>query len=233
MNAVRFVDREDAGRQLAERLRGRELTRPLVLAIPRGGIEVAVPIAQALGAELDVVIARKLRAPAQSELALGAVSESGEVVLNPRFAGLTAGLSQYLHEERAHQAAEIERRVALFRSARPKASVAGRSVIVTDDGIATGATLFAALRTVRAQGPREVIVAMPVAPADLLDEVRELCDELICLYAPEEFWAVGMHYERFPQVSDERVVESLAASLRPTASTEAHANAVSVASGRT
>lgn len=228
MNAVRFVDREDAGRQLADHLRGRELTRPLVLAIPRGGIEVAVPIAHALGAELDVVIARKLRAPSQSELALGALSESGDVYLNPQFAGLVAGLSTYLEEERARQASEIERRVARFRAVRPKASIADRSVIVTDDGIATGATLIAALRTVRAQGPRDLIVAVPVAPADMLASVRDLCDELVCLYAPDDFWAVGMHYERFDEVSDERVVERLEQTLHEHAGA-AHGTARSVA----
>lgn len=213
MNTILFTDREDAGRQLAEHLKGRHFTRPLVLAIPRGGIEVALPIAQALDAELDVVLSRKLRAPSQSELALGALSESGDVYLNPQFIGLTAGLSTYLQEERARQAAEIERRVQLFRAVRPKASIAGRSVIVTDDGIATGATLIAALRTVRAQGPLRLIVAIPVAPAERVQDIRDMCDEVVCLHALEEFWAVGMHYERFAPVSDERVMEGLAEHL--------------------
>ncbi len=223
MNTILFTDREDAGRRLAEHLKGRHYLRPLVLAIPRGGIEVALPIAQALDAELDVVLARKLRAPSQSELALGALSESGEVYMNPQFIGLSGGLKAYLQEERAHQAAEIERRVQLFRAVRPKAPIAGRSVIVADDGIATGATLIAALRSVRAQGPQRLIVAVPVAPAECLPGIRELCDELVCLHALQEFWAVGMHYERFEPVSDERVMEGLAEHLASHAVVEGHA----------
>ena len=214
MSHTLFDDREDAGRRLGERLRDLALCRPLVLAIPRGGVEVGAPLARALDAELDVVLSRKLRAPGQPELALGAVSESGEMHLDYDTIAMTEAARSYLEEERTRQMAAIEYRVKLFRAARPKADVAGRSVIITDDGIATGSTMIAALRTVRAWNPREIIVAIPVAPSDRLEEVRPLCDRLVCLSVPYEFWAVGQSYRGFAQVSDERVVQLLADHMR-------------------
>ncbi len=204
-----FVNREDAAHQLAQRLKGRELHDPLVLAIPRGGVATGAELARELGAELDVVLSRKLRAPGQPELAIGAVTEDGRVYLN-RFAQEVLDLTdEYLAEERDHQLAEIARRQRLFRGVRPKAPVAGRSVIVTDDGIATGATMIAALQVVKAQRPREVIVAVPVASPDRVAEVRRWCDDVVCLLAPVEFWAIGQFYEDFTQVEDEQVVALL------------------------
>jgi predicted phosphoribosyltransferase len=204
-----FRDREDAGRRLAAELKGRILWDPLVLAIPRGGVVVGAVLARELDADLDVVLARKLRAPNHPELALGAVSEAGAVYLNHRGEGLAGRLEHYLAEERRHQFAEIARRKELFRAVRPPAPVAGRSVIVTDDGIATGATMMAALKVVRAQHPHEVIVAVPVASPDRLEEVRGWCDETVCLLTPQWFWAVGQFYENFSQVEDEEVVKLL------------------------
>jgi len=190
-------------------LKGRELHDPLVLAIPRGGVVTGAELARELGAELDVVLSRKLRAPGQPELAIGAVTEDGRVYLN-RFAQEVLDLTdEYLAEERDHQLAEIARRQRLFRGVRPKAPVAGRSVIVTDDGIATGATMIAALQVVKAQRPREVIVAVPVASPDRVAEVRRWCDDVVCLLAPVEFWAIGQFYEDFTQVEDEQVVALL------------------------
>ena len=233
MNGVRFIDREDAGLRLVDRLRGRRFERLLVLAIPRGGLEIAAPIARALDGELDVVLSRKLRAPMQPELALGAVSESGDVYLNPQFAGISGAFPQHLEHERTFQMAEIERRVERFRAVRPKAGIAGRSVIIVDDGIATGATLIAALGTVRAQAPRELIVAVPVAPEECLSVVRPLCDDLVCLSTPAQFYAVGAHYESFETVTDERVVELLANAWRRTRESSAMGpEAVSGASER-
>jgi predicted phosphoribosyltransferase len=208
-----FESREDAGWRLAERLRELSLKDPLVLAIPRGGIEVAAPIARALGAELDVVLARKLRAPDQPELALGAVSESGDVYLNHHAEAVTEAGDGHLAAERTHQMAEIARRQAVLRAIRPRARITGRSVIVTDDGIATGSTMIAALKSLRPQGPRELIVAVPVAPPDRLDEVRPLSDRVVCLLIPDMFWAVGQFYRRFPPVPDDRVAEILRSSL--------------------
>lgn len=210
MNQPLFNDREHAGGLLAVRLREHgvaDFEKPLVLAIPRGGVEVGVALARGLGAELDVVLSRKLRSPHQPELALGAVSETGEVHLNP-FAASCAGKTS-IEAERQRQMAEIERRKVMFRAVRPQAPIEGRSVIVTDDGIATGATMIAALHTVRAANPREIIVATPVSAPDRLDEIRPLCQRIECLCEPIDFLSVGQFYRDFEQVSDERVVELL------------------------
>ncbi len=204
-----FRNREDAGCQLVEKLKGRPLYNPLVLAIPRGGVVTGAVLAHELGAELDVVLSRKLRAPWLPELALGAVSEEGQVYLT-RYAQEDLEVTQnYLAGERRYQLAEIARRKKLFRGVRPQAPIAGRSVIVTDDGIATGSTMIAALQVVKAQQPREVIVAVPVASPDRLEEVRRWCDDVVCLLCPEDFWAIGQFYEDFTQVEDKQVVDLL------------------------
>lgn len=194
---------------LAERLRGLPLQRPVVLAIPRGGVEVGVAIARGLGCELDVVLARKLRAPHQPELAIGAVSEAGDVFLNDFAAALIEAGSASIEIERQRQVAEIARRSAMFREVRPQADLKGRSVILTDDGIATGATMVAALHTVRAAGPKEIVVAVPVAAPGRIAALRPLCDRVVCLEEPGDFRAVGRFYRDFEQVEDERVVNLL------------------------
>jgi predicted phosphoribosyltransferase len=204
-----FRDREDTAYRLADKLKGRELHDPLVLAIPRGGVVTGAVLARELGAELDVVLARKLRAPLQPELAIGAVSEDGQVYLDPRAREVLDLEEGYLAEELRHQVQEMERRKQLFRAVRPKAAVAGRSVIVTDDGIATGSTMIAALQAVRPQGPRELIAAAPVASPDRLEQVRRWCDDTACLLTPEEFWAIGQFYEDFSPVEDEEAVRLL------------------------
>jgi predicted phosphoribosyltransferase len=204
-----FRDREDAACRLAATLKGRALHDPLVLAIPRGGVVTGAVLARELGAELDVVLSRKLRAPMQPELAVGAVSEDGRVYLNHYAQEVLDLTERYLAEERRHQLAEIERRKKLFRCVRPPAPVAGRSVIVTDDGIATGSTMIAALQAVKTQKPHELIVAVPVATPDRLAEVRRWCDDVVCLLSPADFWAIGQFYRDFTQVEDEEVVEFL------------------------
>jgi predicted phosphoribosyltransferase/dienelactone hydrolase len=204
-----FRDREDAALRLAAKLKGRELHDPLVLAIPRGGVVTGAVLARELGAELDVVLSRKLRAPEQPELALGAVMEDGQVCLNHHARPFLDELKDYLAAERRHQLGEIARRKKLFRAVRPAAAVAGRSVIVTDDGIATGSTMIAALQTVKAQGAREVIVAVPVGSPDRLEEVRHWCDDVVCLLCPEDFRAIGQFYEDFSQVEDGQAAELL------------------------
>jgi predicted phosphoribosyltransferase/dienelactone hydrolase len=205
----RFRDRADAASRLAAALLDRPLRDPLVLGIPRGGVVIAAGLARALGAELDVVLARKLRAPWQPEFAIGAVAESGDVQLNPDLPLNDREIQEYLNEERRHQLDEIERRKALFRGGRSAAPVAGRSVIVTDDGIATGSTTLAALQSLRAQKPFELIVAAPVGPPDRLAEIGRHCDDVICLLRPLHFAAVGEFYGDFTQVEDEQVVELL------------------------
>jgi predicted phosphoribosyltransferase len=206
-----FNNRAEAGSLLVERLRDTDTDseKPLVLAIPRGGIEVGAAIARGLGCELDVVLSRKLRAPQQPELALGAVSESGVVYLNRFAAAMTNAGNAYVEAERTKQLAEIDRRRKMFRAVRPQADVRGHTVILTDDGIATGATMIAALKTVRASGAKKLIVAVPVGPTDRIKALRPLCDRVECLIEPADFWAVGQFYRDFEQVSDERVVEIL------------------------
>ena len=213
-----FRNREEAARQLAAELKGRELYDPLVLAIPRGGVVTGAVLARELGADLDVVLSRKLRAPGQPELAIGAISEDGRVYLNHHAQAFLDLLEDYLEEERRHQLAEIARRKKLFRAVRPQAPISGRSVIVTDDGIATGSTMIAALQAVKTQKPREVIVAVPVASPDRLEEVRRWCDDVVCLLRPEEFWAIGQFYEDFTQVEDEQALQL----LRPYAPADRH-----------
>lgn len=204
-----FCNREDAAEQLAAKLKGRSFYRPLVLAIPRGGVVTGVVLARELGAELDVVLSRKLRAPGQPELALGAISEDGKVYLTQHTRELLGLTEDDMTEERRHQLGEIARRKKLFRAVRPQAPIADRSIIVTDDGIATGSTMIAALQAVKTQKPREVIVAVPVASPDRLTEVSRWCDDVVCLHAPEMFWAVGQFYDDFRPVEDEEVVEML------------------------
>ncbi|MCC6677585.1 MAG: phosphoribosyltransferase [Phycisphaerales bacterium] len=215
MSTIRFSDREQAGRQLADLLKHAPLRRPLVLAIPRGGIEVGAPLAEELGAELDVILSRKLRAPTQPELAIGAVSETGELFIDDPLAAATRAGREYLTAERDYQLAEIRRRAGVFRAVRPPAEITGRSVIITDDGIATGSTMIAAIATVRARRPHELIVAVPVAPADRLDAIRPRCDRLVCPLVPAHFFAIGQFYHDFDQVPDDRVIELLQRSLRP------------------
>jgi hypothetical protein len=204
-----FRNREDAGRLLAERLRGPAFRDPLVLAIPRGGVVVGAMLARELGADLDVALVRKLRAPGQPELAVGAISATGETYLQPNAKELPELVQRYLPEERRRQLAELLQRKRLLRRIRPAAPIAGRSVIVTDDGLATGSTMIAALLTIRSQQPFEVIVAVPVAAPGRIDEVRRYCDEVVCLSRPEDFWAVGQFYRDFEPVEDWQVVELL------------------------
>ncbi len=204
-----FLNREDAAVQLAKTMNVRSFHDPLVLAIPRGGVITGAALARELGADLDVVLSRKLRAPEQPEFALGAVSESGEVYLNPDAEQASGVREEYLDIEKQHQMREIARRNHLLRKARSAAPIKGRTVIVTDDGIATGSTMIAALKEVRLHQPREVIVAVPVASPSSLEIVRIWADEVICLLSPEDFWAVGAYYEDFRAVEDNEVVAIL------------------------
>jgi putative phosphoribosyl transferase len=204
-----FHDRTDAACQLAEVIRHRQLKNALVLGIPRGGAVTAAVLAQEIGAEMDVVLARKLRAPDAPELAIGAISEAGEVYFNHAVHQVPGLSDEYVHQECQFQLQEIARRKRMFREVRPPAEVAGRSVIVTDDGIATGATMISALQATRVQAPLSLIVAVPVASPDRLREIRYWCDDLVCLLTPRFFYAVGQFYDNFEPVSDEEVVELL------------------------
>ncbi|GIW84877.1 MAG: phosphoribosyltransferase family protein [Thermogemmata sp.] len=205
----RFRDRRQAGQLLAEQLRAVPLVRPVVLAIPRGGVVVGAALAQALGAELDVILSRKLRAPFQPEYALGAIAEDGSIILNPDALHLIRDIEEYLEAERQYQLQEIAERQKLVRAIRPAAEVEGRSVIITDDGVATGSTALAALQTVRARHPRELILAVPVGPPERLRALARHCDRIVYLLAPEDFQAVGQYYVHFEPVDDAEMVQIL------------------------
>ncbi len=204
-----FKDRREAGRLLAQQLSGYRGQKAVVLGIPRGGIIVAQELARALEAETDIVLAHKLRTPGHAELAMGSVAEDGKLFLNEEVVGELGVGEAYIQQERAQQMAEIRRRTELFRHSRPKVSLTGRKVIVTDDGVATGATTQAALWAVRLEKPEKLIAALPVGPEDTIMRLAEDVDEMICLRTPPLFVAVGQFYVRFEPVEDEEVLEIL------------------------
>lgn len=222
MQTFHFENRTDAGRQLAEQLRHADLDRPLVLAIPRGGVGVGAALARELGAELDVVLVCKLRAADRPEVVLGAISESGDVHLNSNLRAMTDATREHLEIEQRRQMWVLDERRCLFRLVRTQAPVQGRSVILTDDGIVTGSTMMAALRAVRAAGPREIIVAVPAAAPDRLADISQHCERVVCLQSPEGFWAIGPFYRSIGPVSDDQVVETLRR-FAPPGSAEAEA----------
>ena len=204
-----FENREQAGHRLAERLQGRVFVDPLVLAVPRGGVVVGAAVARDLDFDFDVLLARKLRAPYSPEVAVGAVAENGLVYLNESAVEISHLTPEYCNREVAFQVAELERRARLFRDVRASAAITGRSVLVVDDGIATGSTLIAGLQATRAQNPAELIVAVPVAPPERLPSIKHWCDEIVCLSAPDDFMAVGQYYRDFHEVDDEHAAALL------------------------
>ncbi len=210
--AETFLDRRDAGSRLAAALERFKADKPVILALPRGGVPVAFEVARALAAELDLLLVRKIGAPGHQELAIGAVvdGKNPQLVLNDEIIARAVPPAGYIEAEQARQLAEIERRRQLYRGDAPPPDTRGRTVIVVDDGIATGATVKAALRGVRQNEPRRLILAVPVAPPGTLEELAHKCDEIVCLSAPERFRAVGSHYVDFDQTSDGEVVSLLA-----------------------
>ena len=204
-----FEDRRQAGHALAEALadyRGRGVA---VVGIPRGGMIVARVLAEALEADLDLVLARKLGAPGNPELAIGSISEDGRVFLRDEIAALTGAADEYIRLEQARATQEIARRAALYRKLLPRVSLAGRTAILTDDGVATGSTMEAAVWAVRRENAARVIVALPVGPEDTLRRLAESADEVICLRCPPYFEAVGQFYQWFEQVDDREMLEML------------------------
>ena len=212
-----FDSRLDAGRRLARALAAFRGRHPLVLAIPRGAVEMGAEVARALDGELDVVLVKKLRAPYSPEFAVGAVDETGWTYIAPHAAGAGAD-AEYLEGEKAAQLETLRRRRGQYTPARAPVDPRGRIAIVVDDGIATGASMIAALHSVRAREPARLVCAVPVAAPESLESVRPYADEVVCLEAPENFAAVGQFYRHFEQVEDEEVVALLARHGKRTAS---------------
>jgi predicted phosphoribosyltransferase len=210
--SFRFADRTDAGRRLAAKLRRYGDKHPVVLALPRGGVPVALEVALALNAPLDLVLVRKIGAPFQPELAAASVAEGDPPVLIRNEEVLSAfGLDDaFLKSEQTRQMAEIDRRRRAYLGDRPRPGLSGRTAIVVDDGIATGATTRAALESVRRQRPSAVVLAVPVAPPEMVALLRPLVDDAVVLHAPSDLGAIGFYYRDFRQLSDEDVVALLA-----------------------
>lgn len=204
-----FKDRKEAGRQLAARLKKYRSKTTLILAIPRGGVVVGKELAKVLGCLLDVIVTKKIGAPGNPELAIGAVGPDGTMVLNQELAPRTGMDKKYINEEKKVKSREVARRMRTFRKGKKPLNLAGKTVILTDDGIATGATIEAAIKWIRTQKPKKVILAVPVAAPDSLAKFTLLADEVVCLDQPYFFAAVGQFYESFPQTTDEEVIELL------------------------
>jgi putative phosphoribosyl transferase len=221
-----FRDRREAGRRLAERVSGLRDSSPLVLGLPRGGVPVAYEVAQALGAPLDVLVVRKLGVPYQPELGMGAVGEDGVRVLNSevlRHAGVS---ERQLAAVEERERAEVEERAKRLRSGRPAIPLHGRTVIIVDDGLATGGTARAAIHVARERGAERVVLAVPVAPPDTVGSLRQEADDVVCVETPEPFFAIGGWYSDFSPTSEREVVDLLSAAREARESARAASRAV-------
>lgn len=205
-----FYDRHDAGRQLGEVLREMNIEGDiLVLALPRGGVPVGYEVAKALGAPLDVWVTRKIGAPGNPEFAIGAVASDGTLILDEEVITQLGIPQEYIDAEVERQMAEIERRLELYRGERPKPRIEGRTVILVDDGVATGSTVRASLMALRKRNPAQLILAVGVGPPSTIRMLEHYADEVVVLATPEPFWAVGRFFRHFEQTSDEEVMRLL------------------------
>jgi putative phosphoribosyl transferase len=209
-SAQAFADRIEAGKELASALSLYKGKKPVVLGIPRGGVVIAREIAHALDGALDVVLAHKLGTSGHEELAMGAIAEDGRVFLNENVISSIPLRQEYLEGEKERQLDRMRRRTELIRNVRPKVPLKDRIAIVTDDGVATGATTKAALWAVRLEQPALLIAAMPVGPEDTIRSLADLVDEMVCLRSPASFFAVGQFYRRFDPVEDDKMLRILA-----------------------
>jgi putative phosphoribosyl transferase len=203
-----FTNRIEAGKKLAAVLEGL-VNGNLVLAVPRGGVVVGFQVAHALKIPLDVIITKKIGAPGNPELAIGAVAEDGTYLLDESVVGMLGVPQSYIEEEVQRQKTEINRRLKTYRGNAPSPEIAGIEVILVDDGIATGSTLKAAFRSLQKRGAKTVTIAVPVGPADTIHKLRREADRVVCLYMPDPFYAIGEFYEDFDQTTDEEVIELL------------------------
>ena len=203
-----FENRQDAGRQLARKLRERNFDNPVILALPRGGVPVAYEVANALGAPMDLLFVKKIGAPGWPEYGIGAVVDGAnpQIVLTEEIVRQLRPSPEYIEAEMQRQLKEIARRRLIYLGDRQPIDLKDRTVIIVDDGIATGGTVKAALKGVRKNQPRKIILAVPVAPRDTLEELSDQCDEIICLYTPTPFGAVGSFYRDFGQTGDSEVI---------------------------
>jgi len=206
---VIFKDRTDAGRLLAEKLAGRIGKDGVVLAIPRGGVVVGAELARKLGLKLDLIIPRKIGSPQNPEVALGAIAQDGAAILDRRLIELLGVTDAELKEIMTYELEEIKRRMSLYRGSANHRNYTGKQIVVVDDGIATGYTMLAALRSARNLRPRELILAIPVAPPETLEILKKEVEHSVCLLTPANFYAVGQFYESFDQTDDEEVVKIL------------------------
>jgi len=204
-----FKDRIDAGKQLVNALQNLKLKDPLILAIPRGGVVIGYKIAKALHAKLDIIVPRKLRAPAEPEVAIGAVMPDASTFLHRSAIQMLGITDEYIEEEKKLQMKESDRMLRTYRDKRPYPQILNKTVIIVDDGVATGATLIVALRWIKNQKAKRVIAAIPVAPLEVLALIRFEADEVVCLNAPEPFYAVGQFYKDFEPVEDNEVIKIL------------------------
>ncbi len=212
-----FANREEAGRLLAERLMRFKDKNPCVLALPRGGVPVGLEIAKQLNAPLDLIIVRKLGAPSQPELAIGAIVDGAtpQTVLNDDIIAQLDVSAEYIEAEKRRQLAEIKRRQQAYLADRPRARITGQTAIIVDDGIATGATIKAAILAVRALAPKTLVLAAPVAPTDTIAALKHIADQIVCLETHDYFGAIGVYYRDFHQIDDEELRALMAQAPAP------------------